>query len=81
VVGFEIDVCVGSGRLSVYVYFEMCGFSVYVQAKKVYVSIFFVCRVEFYAVVYLFYVSFNEFWLNYVCITNQSRGLVVEVSD
>jgi hypothetical protein len=33
VVGSEIDSCVGGGGLS-YVYFEMWGFSVYVQAKK-----------------------------------------------
>jgi hypothetical protein len=56
VVGFEIDSCVGCGGLSIYVYFEMWGFSVYV-------SIYFVCRVEFYVAVYLVYVGFNEFWL------------------
>jgi hypothetical protein len=63
VVGFEIDSCVGGGGLSIYVCFEMWGFSVYVQVKKIYVSIFFVCRVEFYVAVYLVYVGFNEFWL------------------
>jgi hypothetical protein len=63
VVGFKIDSCVGGGGLSMYVYFEMWGLSVYVQFKKVYVSIFFVCRVEFYVAVYLVYVGFNEFWL------------------
>jgi hypothetical protein len=45
----EIDSCVGSGGLCVYIYFEMWGFSVYVQVKKVYVSIFFTNRVQFYA--------------------------------
>jgi hypothetical protein len=60
VVGLKIDSYVGSGRFSVYIYIEMWGFSFYLEVKKVYVSIFLVCRVEFYAAVYLVYVCFNE---------------------
>jgi hypothetical protein len=61
VVGFKIDSCVGSGKLSIYIYFELWGFLVYVQVKKFYVSIFFLCRVEFYAAVYFEYML-SYFW-------------------
>jgi hypothetical protein len=36
---------------------------VFIELKKVYVSILFLCQVEFYAAVYLVYVYFSEFRL------------------
>jgi hypothetical protein len=58
----EIDSCVGAGRISAYIFFKMWGFTVYVQVKEVYISIV-LCRIEFYAAVYLVYICFNEFSL------------------
>jgi hypothetical protein len=56
----ESDSCVSGGRLSVYIYFKVLGFTVFVQVKEFYFSFVFLCRIEFYATVYLVYVCFNE---------------------
>jgi len=56
----EINGCVSCGRFAVYVNFKVRLFSANEKVKETYTSIAFICGVEVYVCMYLFYIFVEE---------------------
>ena len=64
----KLNYCVCSGWIPVYVHFEFSMFGCCCQIEKRYATVLFVCRVEFYVIVYFVYICIDSVQVDFCCV-------------